>query len=252
IKRREEVEAVAKSVASGRVCPVFCISSVTGENMDILATFLGKLPNRVEICGLYGRFDDPCEFVIDRVFSVPGVGVVVSGTLRSGEVTQNRQLFLGPDRTGAFRKVGVRSIHYKRVAVARAVRGQAVSMCIRATNKKEQLKSSSFRKGMVLLEPPLPLRACWEFLAFVLLLHHNTTIQRGYQCVIHIGNVRQAARVTDIFSEDRTEKKDALRTGDKGFMKFRFIQYAEYLTESAPLIFREGRTRGLGTVCEVC
>ncbi|CBZ50541.1 hypothetical protein NCLIV_010100 [Neospora caninum Liverpool] len=252
VKKREEVEALANCVASGRVCPVFCISNVTGEGLDLLPAFLSKLPNRIDVCGLFGRVDDPCEFVIDGVFSVPGVGLVVSGTLRSGEVTQNRQLFLGPDRTGTFCKVLVRSIHYKRVPVARAVRGQAVSMCIRATSRKDQLKRTSFRKGMVLLEPPLPLRACWEFLASVLLLHHNTTIQRGYQCVLHIGNVRQPARVTDIFSDDRTEKKDVLRTGDKGFVKFRFIQYAEYLTERAPLVFREGRMRGLGTVCEVC
>ncbi|PFH36181.1 elongation factor Tu GTP binding domain-containing protein [Besnoitia besnoiti] len=252
VKKEEAVEAVAHSVASGRVCPVFCVSSVTGEGLDLLRSFLGRLPNRVDLCGLYGEFEDPCEYVIDGVYSVTGVGLVVSGTVRSGTVTQNQHLCLGPDKTGAFRNVVVRSIHYKRTPVTCAARGQAVSMCIRATSKKEQLKRAAFRKGMVLLEPSLPLRACWEFLASVVLLHHNTTIQRGYQCVIHIGNVRQAARVLEIFAEDGTQKKDVLRTGDKGFMKFRFVQYAEYLTERTPLLFREGRTRGLGTVCEVC
>lgn len=37
-----------------------------------------------------------------------------------------------------------------------------------------------------------------------------------------VGNVRQTGRVVEIFAEDREERKEVLRTGDKGFMKFRY------------------------------
>jgi len=42
-----------------------------------------------------------------------------------------------------------------------------------------------------------------------------------------------------------------LRTGDRGLVRFRFMQRAEYLKVGTKLIFREGRTKGLGTVREV-
>ena len=42
-----------------------------------------------------------------------------------------------------------------------------------------------------------------------------------------------------------------LRTGDRGLVRFRFMQRAEYLKEGTKLIFREGRTKGLGTVKDV-
>ncbi|PHJ22836.1 elongation factor tu gtp binding domain-containing protein, partial [Cystoisospora suis] len=211
------------------VCPIFCVSNVTGEHLDLLRLFLSKLPSRVDLSGLYGRKEDCCEYVIDGVYSVQGVGVVVSGTVRSGSVRPNKHLYLGPDRAGHFRSVVVRSLHYKRSPVSKAVAGQSASMCIRALSKKEHLKKNFFRKGMVLLEPSAPLRVCWEFLASVLLLHHSTTIQRGYQCVLHIGNVRQTGRVVEIFAEDREEKRDVLRTGDKGFMKFRYTRKSPLL-----------------------
>ena len=49
-----------------RVCPIFQVSNVTGENLDLLKMFLNLLSSG-------GNFneDDPAEFQVDETYSVP-------------------------------------------------------------------------------------------------------------------------------------------------------------------------------------
>lgn len=49
-----------------RMCPIFQISNVTGENMDLLKMFLNLLSSRTAY-----RDDQPAEFQIDDTYSVP-------------------------------------------------------------------------------------------------------------------------------------------------------------------------------------
>lgn len=49
-----------------RMCPVFQVSNVTGENLDLLKMFLNLLSTRVK-CDI----SKPAEFQIDDTFSVP-------------------------------------------------------------------------------------------------------------------------------------------------------------------------------------
>lgn len=45
--------------------------------------------------------------------------------------------------------------------------------------------------------------------------------------------------------------KDCLRTGDKATVHFRFIKTPEYLHIDQRLVFREGRTKAVGTITKV-
>ena len=47
---------------------------------------------------MIGSVDDPVEFDIHEKFIVTGVGMVVSGTLRSGRVKIGDTLLCGPDK----------------------------------------------------------------------------------------------------------------------------------------------------------
>lgn len=49
-----------------RVCPIFQISNVTGENLDLLKMFLNLLSARMSF-----DEDEPAEFQIDDTYSVP-------------------------------------------------------------------------------------------------------------------------------------------------------------------------------------
>ena len=71
-----------------------------------------------------GKIDDRAEFTVDDVFSVPGVGTVASGTLISGRVKAGDVLLMGPDSTGKFEPVQIKSIHRKRLPVSEVMAGQ--------------------------------------------------------------------------------------------------------------------------------
>lgn len=133
---------------------------------------------------------------------------------------------------------------------------------------------------MVMVSPKLCPLATWEFEAEILVLHHPTTISPryqamgGYSCadlpgkhpvvasslfattsfsthlcpvlahLVHCGSIRQTATILSM-------NRDCLRTGDKASVHFRFIKTPEYLHCDQRLVFREGRTKAVGTITKV-
>lgn len=235
VKTMDEVTLSAQNIVNDRVVPIFSLSNVTGEGLDLLRAFLNLVPSRRN---WREHMDKPSEFAIDETFVVPGVGTVVAGTTTSGAVTLGQVLNLGPDGRGKFIKAQVKSVHYKRTPVKRVVAGQAGSLALK------KVKRSSVRKGMVLLDASIRPGAVREFTAEVLVLYHGTTIREGYEPVLHCETIRQAARVLSIDSP-------IIRTGDRATIKFRFMYYPEYVKPGARFIFREGRTKGLGRITSV-
>ena len=75
----------------------------------------------------------------------------------------------------------------------------------------------------------------------VLILSHATTIKTKYQAMLHVGPISQTCAIIDI---DRA----FIRTGDRAVVAFRFVQRPEYLAVGDRILFREGRTKGLGIV----
>lgn len=97
---------------------------------------------------------------------------------------------------------------------------------------------------MVMVSPRLNPQASWEFEAEILVLHHPTTISPRYQAMVHCGSIRQTATILSM-------DKDCLRTGDKATVHFRFIKTPEYLHIDQRLVFREGRTKAVGTITKL-
>ncbi|MGC9780685.1 MAG: elongation factor 1-alpha [Candidatus Heimdallarchaeota archaeon] len=231
----DDVIVSAKNLVSGRIAPIFLVSNVTGENLDLLRKFLNLIPayrNWEEF------FDKPVEFHIDETFSVTGVGTVVAGTLISGAVTIDDILLLGPDDFGEFKEVKVKSIQSKRLPVRRVVAGKTATFALR------RIPRDSIRKGMVLLDNDLQPTAIKEFEAEVIILYHSTTIHVNYQAVIHCGPIRQTAKLVEM-------DKEVIRTGDNATVKFRFLYSPEFLKVGQQIIFREGRTKGIGKITKV-
>lgn len=61
---------------------------------------------------------------------------------------------------------------------------------------------------------------------------------------VHCGSIRQTATILSM-------TRDCLRTGDKATVHFRFIKTPEYLHIDQRLVFREGRTKAVGTITKV-
>ncbi|KAF2429250.1 P-loop containing nucleoside triphosphate hydrolase protein [Tothia fuscella] len=234
IKNHEQCINTATQFVSRRICPIFQVSNVTGECLDLVRTFLNILPHH----GNYNA-DAPFEFHVNDTFSVPFVGTVVSGVVKSGVVHAGDTVLIGPDSTGAFTTTKIRSIERKRIGVPASSAGQSASFSLRAVRRRD------VRKGMVVLhrpEPPLPQpKVHREFIAEVLILSHATTIKVKYQAMLHVGPVSQTCAIIDI-------DRGFIRTGDKATVAFRFCQRPEYLAVGDRILFREGRTKGLGTV----
>lgn len=100
------------------------------------------------------------------------------------------------------------------------------------------------RKGMVLLDSTTRPTSTWRFRCDVVVLHSQTTMRCRYTPVIHSRNVRQSARITSMDS-------DFLRSGSKGSIEFRFLFRPEFIREGSRLIFREGKTKGIGKITHV-
>uniref|UniRef100_A0A8C5EKL6 GTP-binding protein 1 n=1 Tax=Gouania willdenowi TaxID=441366 RepID=A0A8C5EKL6_GOUWI len=233
VQNKDDVIVTASNFSSERMCPIFQISNVSGENMDLLKMFLNLLSSRTSY-----RDDQPAEFQIDDTYSVPGVGTVVSGTTLRGLIRLNDTMLLGPDPLGSFIQIAVKSIHRKRMPVKEVRGGQTASFALK------KIKRSSIRKGMVMVSPRLSPQATWEFEAEILVLHHPTTISPRYQAMVHCGSIRQTATILSM-------NRDCLRTGDKASVHFRFIKTPEYLHCEQRLVFREGRTKAVGTITKL-
>lgn len=233
VQNSDDVVVSATNFVSERVCPIFQISNVTGENLDLLKMFLNLLSIRAHF-----RKDEPSEFQIDDTYSVPGVGTVVSGTCLRGTIRLNDTLLLGPDPLGQFQAITVKTIHRKRMPVKELRAGQTASFALK------KIKRSQIRKGMVMVDRQVKPQACWEFEAEVLVLHHPTTISTKYQAMVHCGSMRQTATIIHM-------DKDHLRTGDKAMVRFRFIKQPEFVKPETRMIFREGRTKAVGTIQQI-
>ena len=230
VRTSDDVVLSATNFVSERLCPIFQVSNVTGENLDLLKKFLNLLTTRT-----HGLDSLPAEFQIDDTYSVPGVGTVISGTCLQGIIRLNDTLLLGPDPLGHFLPIAVKSIHRKRMNVTEVKGGQTASFSLK------KIKRSQIRKGMVMVSPEINPEACWEFEGEILVLHHPTTISSRYQAMVHCGSIRQTASILNM-------SKECLRTGDKAQVRFRFIKHPEYIRPQQRMVFREGRTKAVGNV----
>ncbi|VDM39003.1 unnamed protein product [Toxocara canis] len=118
------------------------------------------------------------------------------------------------------------------------------TMLIGPNPSGEKFNKKEVRKGMVLVSPLLKAYSSLQFDAEVLVLHHPTTIAKNYQAMVHVGSIRQTATIIKM-------TKEVLRTGDRDLVTFRFIRNPEYIRMGSRMVFREGRTKAVGTVTKV-
>lgn len=249
IKEEDDLKVYSESILSNTICPIFMVSSTQGDGVEKLRNFMGTLVSRNEITKKEiipdSKDNSKVEFLIDSIFNVKGVGLVASGILVTGTVKLGQSLMLGPNVKGEFKQVVVKSIHFKRLNVDEIESGNSCCFQIKSHDTKLPLKKEHIRKGMVMLDKQSDYKTVKYFEAEVIILHHATTIKPKYQAVVHVGVVRQTAQVVQI------KDKDLIRTGDKATVLFKFINSPEYIHLGANILFREGRTRGLGQVTKL-
>ncbi|XP_011477687.1 GTP-binding protein 2 isoform X2 [Oryzias latipes] len=158
----DAVTAAQQFTQSTCVTPIFTLSSVSGENLDLLKVFLNILPPLSNSKEQEELMQQLTEFQVDEIYSVPDVGTVVGGTLYSGVCREGERLVVGPTDEGRFLRL----------------------------------------KGMVMVSPKMNPTICCQFEAAIVLLFHAKTFRRGSQVTVHVGNVRQTAIVERLHGKE--------------------------------------------------
>ena len=228
---RHGVESAIEEV-SETVVPVVTTSAVTGRGLEVLDEMFARLPKTAG-----SGVDEQFRMYVDRTYNVTGVGAVASGTIKAGEVAAGDELLLGPMQDGSFREVEARSIemHYHRVDQASA--GRIVGIALKGVREED------IERGMTLLPREADPEPSQEFEAEVMVLNHPTRIGPGYEPVVHIETVSEAAA---LYPEN-----DQLLPGDTGQARAQFKFRSYLIEEGQRFVFREGQSKGVGTVTEV-
>lgn len=222
----------------GNIIPVFKISNVTSTNLETLKKYVFNLKSIKN----QGSIDNPSsKFIIDTRFKISGIGLVVTGTAQEGTFSKDKTYYLGPFGK-RYKKITIRSIHNNfQEDTPDLYAGEGGCFNIKFVNPKEKIDINDIRKGHIVVSNP---RCVEEFEATIKILHHPTTIKKNYEPTIHCGIVRQVAKIYDM-------DKPLIRTGDSTSAKFRFKYRPEYVEVGNKITFREGRTKGIGTITKV-
>lgn len=238
------------------VLPVICVSNKTGANIEALRDFLSQVKCDVErlSCGLIypkasiqtpPRPENLALAYLDAIYHVNGVGLVLSGVITQGVFSVGENVYLGPVNN-RYVAIYVKSMHNCiRESVSQLSQGMAGTFAIRLLEDKANFSRHAFTKGQILTNQATYARSntCYQFDCDIVVFRHSTTITNGYQCIMHCGTICQ----TVVFTLDENV---VLRTGSRARVKVRFMWNAEFILPIQLVVFRDGKTKGMGLICQ--
>ena len=199
---REEVQDMVK----GRFlegAPIIPVSSVTGENIDVLRTAIKQKAAEVEEKSRQGIFRLP----VDRVFTIKGFGTIVTGTCISGAVRAGDEIQIYPTD----KRARVRNAQAYHEDVKEAGAGQRVALNLQGVEKQEIERGTIVgRPESLLLTSRID--ASLRYLKLPFKPIKNNTILR-----FHVATTQVEARLILL---DRPE----LEPGDEAFVQFVFAE----------------------------
>ena len=254
-----------------RIVPVFftsCVDPVDG--IDELHLFLNLLPKPPTV-NMTGRTCLGIEDVFwkDRMDRASGKNeVIIWGVLRGKKpltLDMWRTWLLGPDASGEFRPVRIKSLHRQRLPSATLFGGQAGSLVIEPVNEGREFLRSHVRKGMVLLEDDntAPIKAAYGFTAEVFIMAHPSAMRPGkHEYMAHSFALRAVVRVDSVVAEhdgtlNADEPEEEGRVGElarktRGVVHFRFLMGPEWVSVGERVLITDSSgTRVVGKVVGV-
>lgn len=253
IRSETDVEVVQNKLSS--IVPMVKLSSVTGENLEVLRNLLYKLPRR--------RFHEKklnrgFELFVEDIFTVPGVGTVLSGFVNAGSYSKGNVVYVGPTKNGRFIKSTVKSIHAMQTPVDCVYAGH--SACL-AVNMTKDERKSLVRRRMFVFDKPV-VQPSRTFVADIVVTKGTpvTMVKGRYEVTIHILHQRPTCRLMDFqtmdgcSNENKNEGADSkivLRPGEMARAKFGITDGAYHLRPGMRVVLRDGGIRGVGKIVEV-
>ncbi|KAJ3095492.1 GTP binding protein [Phlyctochytrium planicorne] len=147
IQNEDDLVSAVSGMDSLKFIPIFLVSSVTGENIELLLKFLNLLPKKSAAVSNDDHVNSKSvEFAVEEVYVVPAVGTVLGGVLKSGVITAgihelddvSQSIYLlGPDR-GRFVPVRISTIQRQRCSVGKLVSGEAGTLALWFLSKRDE------------------------------------------------------------------------------------------------------------------
>jgi GTPase len=244
--------------------PVFPVSNVSGIGIDIVRKFLNKLEKTNNNKELENK---EVNFLINRTYHVQGIGLVVSGIMKSGTIKKGDTFYLGPNANGFqrdgnsnaiistpndygtsnytpinnFYKIAIKGIHnnfQENIDYLKA--GYSGCFNIKPVGRTI-LKRVMIRQGMRILSD---IKSVYQFEAKIKIYNSSSTITTKYKPVLHCGGISQAVQIVKM-------DKEYLRSFDEAIVTFKFIYRPEYLEAGNLFIMREGNLKALGKVLKI-
>jgi elongation factor 1-alpha len=237
----------SESTQPTALIPVITISNKTGYFIEPVREFIKHAQPRK----LWDASElDGSVFYIDSVFNPPGIGLVLSGIVKGKTIKVGDTLYLGP-KGKDFVQVRVKSLHNNvREQVNSLSDHQRGCIAIATLDKKADLTRESIQKGMIVVSNEKNVKnICYRFKARIEVLHHPATITNNYSPMLHIGPIRQTARM--VINKEDNEGKDSFAAKDIAVVTFKFKYKPEFMEIGSTFFFREGTTRGVGKVTSV-
>ena len=198
--------------------------------------------------------DKPLRLPIQDVFSVSGFGTVPVGRVETGIVKPGDNVIIMPEGI----KTVIKSVEMHHKQLTQAEPGDNIGFNIKDVEKK------SIKRGDVIGPASNPPTVATEFVAQIIVLHHQNVIAKGYTPVFHIHTIQVACTITEIL-----EKKDpktgqtleknpeTLKTGDIAIVKIKptkpiVVEKASEFPQLARFAIRDmGETVGAGLITEI-
>ncbi|GFN23088.1 selenocysteine-specific translation elongation factor [Thermanaeromonas sp. C210] len=182
----EEVrDAVKGTVLEG--APLVKVSAVTGEGIEELQDLLAQETREIPPRPASGRVRLP----IDRVFSLPGFGTIVTGTLWSGTIQVGSEVEIQPEGL----KSRARSLQVHGRSVERAQAGQRVAVNLTGVNVEE------VHRGSVVVEPGW-WRPAWRLDVSLKLLPEAQPLKHRQRIRFYLGTKEALGRVALLDREE--------------------------------------------------
>ena len=224
--------------------PIFNISNKTGKGLNLLKNFI----NELQPSGIWKQFvnEDESVMYIDCSYTVPGVGLVLSGTVTQGCIKKGQILFLGPyNHNDPFRRIIAKTLHNNvRQSVLELKSGDTGCIAIRGI--KNVVKRKKITKGFIITSKEQPVTR--KFIADIYILKTNrTSIRKGFEGTFYCRNVKCTARILQIHNK-KNEEIDCLRGGERAYVKLELLKGDRFLEAKSKIIFREGLVKAVGKV----
>lgn len=199
---KEDIEDFLKGRAL-EGSPIIPVSSTTGENIDLLKEAIQKGAQGIEERSKEGIFRLP----VDRVFTIRGLGTIITGTCISGHIRIGEEIEIYPDN----KRARVKNIQAYHENVDEAAAGQRVALNLQGIERND------IERGTIIGRPETLMLSNRMDATFRYLKLPFKPIKTDAILRFHIATTQEEARIVLL-------SKDVIEPGEELFVQFVFSQ----------------------------